>query len=300
VPPETPVVLTFNQPMTPSSLTAQTTSGACTGAIQVSTTPAFASCVGFSTSSATVSALNSVATLRTTAPLVTSGHYYVRATAPAASPNGNAVAAPGLTQAAGFDVSPCSSNAVVISQFYGGGGNTGAQFHNDYVELHNRSSQPVTLDGWSIQYNSAAGTFPWLVTPLPTGASALTIAPGGYLLIQEAAGTGAGAALPTPDFAPTGPAVINMAATNGRLALVNNSTAMTAACPTPGAVVDFVGYGGTAICSENGTAPVLTNITAGFRGGTGCNDTNVNSADFTTAAPAPNNSASATLTCTCP
>ena len=34
---------------------------------------------------------------------------------------------------------------VVISQLYGGGGNAGATYHNDYVELYNRGTGPVDL-----------------------------------------------------------------------------------------------------------------------------------------------------------
>src|SRR6185436_772233 len=41
---------------------------------------------------------------------------------------------------------------VVISQIYGGGGNSGAIYHNDYVELYNRGTDPVDLTGWSLQY----------------------------------------------------------------------------------------------------------------------------------------------------
>ena len=47
---------------------------------------------------------------------------------------------------------------IVISQVYGAGGNSGANFRNDYIELFNHSSQPVSLNGWSVQYASAAGT----------------------------------------------------------------------------------------------------------------------------------------------
>ena len=47
---------------------------------------------------------------------------------------------------------------LVISQVYGGGGNTGAPFTNDFVELFNRGSAPASLSGMSIQYTSAAGT----------------------------------------------------------------------------------------------------------------------------------------------
>ena len=50
------------------------------------------------------------------------------------------------------------STDLVIAEVYGGGGNTGASYTNDFVELHNRSAVAVTLDGWSVQYASASGT----------------------------------------------------------------------------------------------------------------------------------------------
>src|SRR5882672_3037163 len=86
------------------------------------------------------------------------------------------------------------SNGVVISQVYGGGGNSGGQFKNDFIELHNRGGSAVNVTGWSVQYTSQAGTS-WAVTTL-TG----TLAPGQYYLIQEAAGANPAApSLPTPD-----------------------------------------------------------------------------------------------------
>src|SRR5712691_2750959 len=78
------------------------------------------------------------------------------------------------------------SNGVVISQIYGGGGNSGAPYKNDFIELHNRGTSPVNLTGWSVQYAAAAGTT-WQRTNLTT----VTLQPGQYYLIQEAAGTGA-------------------------------------------------------------------------------------------------------------
>ena len=50
------------------------------------------------------------------------------------------------------------SNTVVISQIYGGGGNTGAIYKNDFIELFNRSASPVDVTGMSVQYASATGT----------------------------------------------------------------------------------------------------------------------------------------------
>src|SRR2546428_14193928 len=49
------------------------------------------------------------------------------------------------------------SSAIVISQLYGGGGNSAAPFSNDYVELFNRSHALVDLTGWSLPDTSAPG-----------------------------------------------------------------------------------------------------------------------------------------------
>ena len=46
---------------------------------------------------------------------------------------------------------------IVISQIYGGGGNTGATLRNDFVELFNRGNAPVSVTGWTVQYASASG-----------------------------------------------------------------------------------------------------------------------------------------------
>ena len=55
---------------------------------------------------------------------------------------------------------PMSSQAmsIVISQVYGGGGNSGATYTNDFVELFNAGSAAVDLSGFSLQYASATGT----------------------------------------------------------------------------------------------------------------------------------------------
>jgi predicted extracellular nuclease len=74
---------------------------------------------------------------------------------------------------------------VGISQIYGGGGNSGATLKNDFIELFNPGSTPVSLTGWSVQYASAGGTS-WQVTALSG-----TIQPGAYYLVQESAGSGA-------------------------------------------------------------------------------------------------------------
>ena len=177
---------------------------------------------------------------------------------------------------------------VVVSQVYGGGGNSGAPLRNDFIELYNAADTAVSVAGWSVQYTSATGTT-WQVTALPSGAS---IPARSFYLVQEAAGSnGSAPALPTPDAVGT----IPMSSSAGKVALVSNATALTGACPIPGAaVLDFVGYGSTANCAEGGRpAPTLSNTTADVRstvGGGGLQDSDVNGDDFTALAPNPRNS----------
>ena len=172
---------------------------------------------------------------------------------------------------------------VVISQAYGGGGNSNSIYKNDFIELFNRGNTSVSLDGWSVQYASATGSS-WSVTPL----SNKILAPGQYYLIQEAAGSGGTTYLPTPDDIGT----IAMGATNFKLALVNNSTALTESCPTGANIIDFVGAG-SANCSEGtGSTPTPSNTNAVIRDSDGCTDENNNSTDFTVGVPTPRNTAS--------
>lgn len=186
----------------------------------------------------------------------------------------------------GADTAFAQSTTIVISQVYGAGGNSGATFNRDYVELHNISTSAVTCTNWSIQYASATGSS-W--TNMTTFSA--TIQPGAYLLIGQASGAN-GAALPTVDVSGS----IAMAAGAGKVALVNNNTALTGTNPSAGAtVVDFVGFGATANGFEgSGPTPAPSATLAVFRGpsGAGTSDTNQNATDFAAATPAPRNSLS--------
>ena len=84
-----------------------------------------------------------------------------------------------------------AGGGVVISQVYGGGGNAGATYANDFLELFNPGASSVDLSGWTIQYATSAGTS-WQATPL-TG----SIGAGRYYLVQLASTAAVGAALPT-------------------------------------------------------------------------------------------------------
>jgi hypothetical protein len=187
----------------------------------------------------------------------------------------------------GLSAACAAQSTVVISQVYGGGGNSGATLKNDFIEIFNRSGSPVNITGWSVQYASATGTS-WQVTTLSG-----TLQPGQYYLIQEAVGAGGTQNLPTPDASGN----IAMSALSGKVALMKNNTALTVTSPIGNAnYADFVGFG-TANASETLATPQLSNTTAALRNTNGCTDTDNNSADFTVGAPAPRNTAFALNSC---
>src|SRR4051794_34740174 len=88
--------------------------------------------------------------------------------------------------AAGALIAPAAAEAtspdIVISEVYGGGGNSGAIFKNDFIELYNRGTTAIDVSTWSVQYGSAANNF-----TLRTNLSG-TIQPGAYYLVEESAG----------------------------------------------------------------------------------------------------------------
>lgn len=189
-----------------------------------------------------------------------------------------------------------ASATLVLSQVYGGGGNTGAQYTHDFLEIFNRSGAPVSLDGLSLQYASATGT-----GNLGANSGQLTelsgsIPAGGYRLVQEAAGAGNGFPLPTPDVIDATP--INMSGTAGKVALVTGPTGLgcnggSTACTADqlARIIDLVGYGTANFFEGPAAAPTLSNTTAAVRAEGGCTDTDNNLADFAAAAPVPRNAA---------
>jgi uncharacterized protein YdeI (BOF family) len=188
------------------------------------------------------------------------------------------------------------SDDIVISQVYGGGGNSGATLKYDFVELYNRGSDPVSVDGWSLQYTSPTGSGNFgatesQITPLPN----LTMAPGTYLLIQGAQGTGGTADLPWPDV--TDPTPLSMGGTAGKVVLVTSPDPLgcngssTPCDPTQLSLIkDLVGWGTANFYEGTSAAPGTTNTTSVLRKSDGAQDTDDNGADFDTGSPLPRNS----------
>ncbi|MDW6061136.1 lamin tail domain-containing protein [Streptomyces sp. FXJ1.4098] len=146
---------------------------------------------------------------------------------------------------------------AVISEVYGGGGNSGASLTHDFIELGNSGTGPFDLSGWSVQYlsGSPSSSTKWQVTPL-TG----NIPAGGTYLVQEAKGSGGDTALPTPDATGT----IAVSATSGTVALVHSTTALTCLtaedCAADGTIEDLAGFG-TAVVRESAPATGAGNTT---------------------------------------
>ena len=172
---------------------------------------------------------------------------------------------------------------LVISEAYGGGGNSGATFTHDFIELYNPTGAAISVEGWSVQYRSAGGSSSGQVTPLSG-----TVPAHAHYLVQEFQGAGGTTPLPAPDASGT----IAMAGGGGQAWLASTTAPLDPAGgdvtvdPDP-RIVDFVGFSASATSFE--TAAVSTspsNSTSATRNALGA-DTDSNAADFTIAGPTP-------------
>ncbi|WP_299299553.1 lamin tail domain-containing protein [uncultured Brachybacterium sp.] len=182
--------------------------------------------------------------------------------------------APSLTLSAQAAV--VAPGEIQINEIYGGGGNSGAAFQNDFVELVNTSDTAVSIDGWSLQYASKSGSFN------NTVALEGSVPAGGTFLVQLAAGNGNGDPLPAADL--TGG--INASGTGGVFALSDAEGTLQCSgttCAEDPAVVDLVGWGGATTFSGEASAPGTSNSTSVAR----VASTGENSTDFAAGAPTP-------------
>lgn len=171
-------------------------------------------------------------------------------------------------------------SGLVISEVYGAGGNNGAVYNADYVELYNPTDDPISLNGLALHYRSGAGG---------SGGAPLSltgeVAAKGYWLVQMSNAGANGEALPAPD-AVAAPAFA-MAAAGGQVSLQEGVEIIATSgdtSATPG-IVDFVGASGAA-SFEGAPAPGATAVLSLNRDAAGT-DTNDNAADFTLLAPSP-------------
>jgi len=195
-----------------------------------------------------------------------------------------------------------SAPHVVISEIYGGGGNSGALYTHDFIEIHNPTGSDVVMNDWSVQYQGGGGTG---VFTSVAGFSGI-IRSHGFFLIQANPGSGGTVPLPSPDAV----AGISMAAGSGKIALC--SDAIGIGSPLDPGVVDFVGYGPANLFEGPGPAAAPGNTTSVERKATAGSDagsmsaggaeehsgngrdSDDNGADFIRRDPGPQNDASGT------
>jgi hypothetical protein len=203
--------------------------------------------------------------------------------------------------------------AVVIRQIYVAGGASGAIYQHDFVELFNRSNEPVSLDGWSLQYAPATGSqvFGSNATNLSELPSVVLLPGQSYLVVGAPGGVAGSPVL--GDSSDSTPLAFD--ALGGKIALVRqagslacNGSPLPCSAAQATLIVDWVGYGNAqAYEGLIGPAPTPTSTQASTRAGGGCidtdNGTSDNSrvppvlADFTLAPPALRTTASPRTPC---
>ena len=169
------------------------------------------------------------------------------------------------------------SSGIVVNEVYGGGGNSGATYTNDFIELRNRGTAAV-------EPRRLVGAVPLRRRDRRLAGHAAQRLDRARRALPGRRGAGAGGTQPLPTAHATG--TIAMSGTSGTVALVNGTTALTCARlrGLPGRVVDLVGYG-TAAITETAPAPARptpTRCSAPTRA-----DTDDNAGDFTAAPPTP-------------
>lgn len=193
--------------------------------------------------------------------------------------------------AAALQAVPAAANTggtgLVINEVYGGGGNSGATYRSDFVELYNPTNAAIPLAGKSIQYRSAAGGAGGAAVAL-TG----SVPAKGYYLIKAADGSNTSLpALPAPDATTT----FTMSGTAGQVLLINGSS-FTGSGNVAGnaGLIDMVGYGTGNNTYEGATMGAnLSNSTSASRKlQTTAGDTDNNNADFASGTPSPQNTGS--------
>ena len=178
-----------------------------------------------------------------------------------------ALAAGTVTVAAPSASATPAGDNVVINEVYGGGGNSGSAYSNDFVELYNPTDHDIDVTGWVLDQQSTTGKSGSTTTL--NGA----VPAGGYYLIKGKAGANSTGDLP------------NAEAENARMDF--GAKGAIAVLTSPAGEVDRVAWGGaTDANSETKPAGATDNTTSVQRKEDG-KDTDDNSADFEIAAPTP-------------
>lgn len=147
-----------------------------------------------------------------------------------------------------LNIKRTSSTDVIITQVYGGGGNSGAVYKSDFVEFYNSSSIDVDISGWTLYYLGATATTTNVKYEFPTNTN---IKAGKYFALKCADGTGT---QPAWNINFDGTSTLALGGTAGKIILMKSNAAFTlSTTPTIDEIinnanfVDYVPYGTTAI-----------------------------------------------------
>ncbi len=155
-------------------------------------------------------------------------------------------------------------NEVHIDGLSGSGGT-----EDDWVELYNPTTAPVSLDGWSLQKFSSGGS-----TLYNQALSGIIPAKSYFLVVRNGASTQQS----LKDMADLLASNSFSLAPDNIVYLVNNSINITPSLPTPN-IVDFVGFGGANYYEGVAAAPNASEEKSISRVPNG-EDTNENGTDF--------------------
>ena len=179
---------------------------------------------------------------------------------------------------------PPSIPNIVISGVYGGGGNSGAPFKNDYIELYNTTNSPIDLIGYTLYYTSANGTNVSSANTHTFVSGELVIGAKKFALLKAAAGTTVTTPWPIVfdfDLSNDATTIFSMAATSGKILLLNATTDLTATNSIPTTLaniqamtgyVDFVPFGATNIPAAQVFGSTFADLSATFAGKRKYND----------------------------
>jgi hypothetical protein len=201
-----------------------------------------------------------------------------------------------LLNSSSAEAQSVADSNIVISQIYTHGGETGAIYQNDFIELYNRGNSIVDINGWTLSITTFEGSFPSTAGVHFVSSGSIPILPGMHMLFTFTTGGANGQPL-NGDFPVP---IVSLGSTGGQIVLLAKDKTLPAGCPASpdltGAVVDYVGYG-TATCFEGTVtlAPPTTKSLTRINGG--CTDTNNNLADFSFADPNPRGFTSPIVQC---
>ncbi|KAA8726938.1 ExeM/NucH family extracellular endonuclease [Corynebacterium phocae] len=160
-----------------------------------------------------------------------------------------------------------AGDSIVINEVHGGGGNSGALYDSDFIELYNPTDKPLSLAGTNIAYYDKQGALKESKR-LPR----VDIAPQGYFLIKGATGSGGEKGLPPADY----DAGFSLAASYGSVTLSSEEAG----------IIDKVGYGASGLFESR---PATGHSNAKSVSRTNGQDTDNNAADFQAGDPTPQN-----------